>query len=158
MSAEYESIHMSQFVRFRFSIAIMLAAAAAKAQDMRTVVEPVMPPACAVVNAHLVSHGGKLDEAGEKTPDTARIQAAIDTCTAGRAVTLRADAGHDAFLSGPLQLRKGVTLVVDAGAILFASRNPRDYDLRPGVCGTIDASGHGCRALINGDHAEDARL
>ncbi len=55
-----------------------------------------------------------------------------------------------------MQLRTGVTLEVDAGVILFASTNPRDYDLKPGICGTIDQSGHGCRALINGDHIEDA--
>jgi polygalacturonase len=129
---------------------------AARAQDTRTVTEPLVPRTCTVVTAHLTSSAGKPDAASEKTPDTARIQSAIDGCGAGQAVTLRADAGHDAFLSGPLQLRRGVTLVVDRGAILFASRNPRDYDLRPGVCGTIDESGHGCRALINGDHVEGA--
>jgi len=140
----------------RFLIAILVAAAGANAQDTRNVTEPVIPPTCTVVTAHLTSHAGTLDEAGEKTPDTARIQSAIDGCAAGHAVTLRPGARHDAFLSGPLQLRPGVTLVVDAGAILFASRNPRDYDLKPGVCGTIDASGHSCKALINGDHAQNS--
>ncbi len=46
--------------------------------------------------------------------------------------------------------------MVDRGAYLFASRNPRDYDLRPDACGTIDQNGHGCKALINGDHVSDA--
>ena len=141
----------------RFVVAILATLAAAKAQDMRTVTEPVIPVACTTLTAHLASHNATLDAANENTPDTARIQSAIDGCATGRAVTLRSDAGHDAFLSGPLQLRKGVTLLVNAGAILFASRNPRDYDLKPGVCGTIDAGGHGCKALINGDHAARRR-
>jgi polygalacturonase len=130
--------------------------AVANAQDLRTVTEPAIPPPCATLTANLVSHGGSLDAASEKTRDTARIQSAIDACGAGHAVVLRADSAHDAFLSGPLQLRTGVTLVVDSGAILYASRDPRDYDLRPGICGTIDQSGHGCKALINGDHAADS--
>lgn len=141
------------------ALKIVLACAATvavvRAQDLRKVTEPAIPLACATLNATLVSHGGTLDAAGEKTRDTARIQAAIDNCPASHAVVLRAHSGHDAFPSGPLQLRSGVTLVLDSGAILFASRDPRDYDLRPGVCGTIDKSGHGCKALINGDHAED---
>ncbi len=126
-------------------LAVAAALSVANAQDLRTVTEPVIPPACATLTA-----------ASEKTRDTARIQAAIDACAAGHAVVLRADATHDSFLSGPLQLRTGVTLVVDSGAILYASRDPRDYDLRPGVCGTIDQSGHGCKALINGDHVANA--
>ncbi len=139
-------------------IVILASAAAANmpAQDTRTVTEPSIPPACSTLDAHMTSRGGKLDEASEKPADTARIQAAIDSCPAGHSVVLRADSRLDAFLSGPLQLRKGVTLEVDTGTILFASRDPRDYDLRPGVCGTIDQSGHACRALINGDHVEDA--
>jgi polygalacturonase len=142
------------------ALKIVLAAAAtvalAHAQDLRAVTEPVIPPACATLTARLISRGGTLDAASEKTRDTARIQSDIDGCAAGHAVVLRADSTHDAFLSGPLRLRYGVTLVVDSGTILFASRDPREYDLRPGVCGTIDQSGHGCKALINGDHVADA--
>ena len=139
-------------------LAIAVTLAGATAQDLRTVTEPAIPPACVTLTASLVPHGGTLDAASEKTRDTARIQAAIDACAPGHAVVLRADSGHDAFLSGPLQLRNGVTLVVDSGAILFASRDPRDYDLRPGAFAAHhrDQSGHGCKALINGDHAADA--
>lgn len=75
----------------------------------------------------------------------------------GHAVVLkRASERMDAFLSGPLQLRRGVVLVVGGGAFLFASRNPRDYDRRPGVCGTITEDDHGCKALINGEGVSDA--
>ncbi|MDQ2898600.1 MAG: glycoside hydrolase family 28 protein, partial [Acidobacteriota bacterium] len=88
--------------------------------------------------------------------DTARIQQAIESCPKGQAVELRADGDHDAFLSGPLQLRAGVTLVVGARAILFGSRKPRDYDLTPASCGIVSEKGHGCKAVISGDHVRDA--
>jgi hypothetical protein len=64
-------------------------------------------------------------------------------------VVLAASGAQRAFLSGPLQLRPGVTLVVGDGAILFASRDARLFDL-PGEhrCGTVDRKGHGCQPLI----------
>jgi polygalacturonase len=55
-----------------------------------------------------------------------------------------------------LQLRAGVTLLVDASVILFASRNPRDYDTRVGACGVISTAGGGCRPLIGGTRVEGA--
>ncbi len=129
----------------------------AVAQDTRKVTEPVIPPSCATLQAELTSQQGKLREDQERRLDTARIQQALDACPAGRSVELKADEGHDAFLSGPLDLRKGVTLVVDTGVILFGSRDPRVFDTTPGVCGTVSRSGgRGCRALINGNQVEGA--
>jgi len=58
------------------------------------------------------------------------------------------------FVSGPLRLRSGVTLVVDSGATLFASTDSRLFDKGAGTCGSNDASGKGCRPLIT---AEDTR-
>lgn len=131
----------------------------AYAQDTRHVTQPVIPPSCAVLTPRLASIGGRtLAAADEATPDTGRIQSAIDGCPKGRAVQLKAASGRDAFLSGPLQLRDGVTLRVDGGAVLFASRNPRDYDLRPGSCGVVDQAGHGCKALIDGDGVAHAAV
>src|SRR5439155_6225539 len=49
-----------------------------------------------------------------------------------------------------------VTLIVDTNATLFASRDPRVFDITPGKCGTVDAKGHECRALINADRATGA--
>jgi polygalacturonase len=127
------------------------------AQDTRKVLEPSIPPACSTLKAKIGRAATSIAPDDETKLDTARIQAAIDACPAGRAVVLqRAAQRTDAFLSGPLQLRRGVTLVVDRGAWLFASRNPRDYDLKPGVCGTITEQGHGCKALITGDSVADA--
>ncbi len=129
-------------------IALAFAALPACAQDTRHVTEPVIPHSCTVLPAQLQASGKILAEAGEQKPDTARIQAALDGCPAGQSVRLQPAAAQNAFLSGPLQLRAGVTLVVDAGVTLFASRNPRDYDLSPGSCGAVTQRGHGCKPLI----------
>jgi polygalacturonase len=40
--------------------------------------------------------------------------------------------------------------------VLLASRNPRDYDLKPGSCGTVNKEGHGCKALIGADRVSGA--
>ena len=137
--------------------AVLLTASAVLAQDTRKVSEPVVPPACATLKAALARSGASMAPADEGKSDTARIQSALDACPAGHSVVLQRGSGaSDAFLSGPLDLRKGVTLLIEGGVYLFASRNPRDYDRTPGVCGTIDKSGHGCRALINGDNVADA--
>jgi polygalacturonase len=130
----------------------------AYAQDTRRVTEPAMPAACVTLQAQLSAKGATVAAADEAKLDTSRIQKALDACPAGKAVELKAGGGHNAFLSGPLSLRRGVTLLVDRGAILLASRNPRDYDTSPGVCGTITEGGHGCRALINGDGVADAAV
>jgi polygalacturonase len=131
----------------------------AAAQDTRHVREPAIPRSCIVLRAEISSIGGlKLREADESKPDTQRIQHAIEQCPQGEAVELKGGGAHDAFLSGPLELRRGRTLLIDKGVVLFGSRNPRDYDLTPGVCGTLTEGGHGCKAIINGDRAEHAAV
>lgn len=108
--------------------------------------------------ARLSAPGGTLSDAGERNPDTARIQAAIDQCRAGQAVELKPSGGRNIFLAGPLSLKPGVTLLVDAGAALFASRDPRDYDLTPGSCGVVNRHGHGCKTFLTADHAPGAGI
>ncbi|HUI55008.1 MAG TPA: glycosyl hydrolase family 28 protein [Bryobacteraceae bacterium] len=127
----------------------------AHAQDTRTVTEPVIPPTCTSLTAHF---GAKLSDADESTPDTQRLQDALDHCPAGQAIELKSAGNAVAFLSGPLQLRAGVTLLVDANTILYGSRNPSDYDLTPGSCGVVDKNGHGCKPLIAADHASSAAV
>src|SRR5437899_10290527 len=95
------------------------------AQDTRNVTEPTIPPICITLTAQL---NANVPEADETELDTARIQKAMDGCTNGKAVELRADSGHNTFLSAPLELRAGVTLLIAANTTLLASRNPRDYD------------------------------
>jgi polygalacturonase len=133
--------------------ALVVTALAAGAQDIRNVTEPVIPPSCTVLEAKLPA---KLSDADEAKPDTLRIQDALDHCAAGKAVELKATGQSRAFLAGPLQLLASVTLVVDGGAILYASRNPRDFDISPGSCGVVNKAGRGCKALITGDHVAHA--
>jgi len=126
------------------------------AQDTRTVAEPVVPAVCATLDAQLQPSGHTLAEADESRLDTARIQSALDKCGSGHAVLLRTHGTANAFLSGPLQLRQGVTLIVDKGATLFASRDPAVFATAPGSCGLVNQSGRGCNPLISADHISGA--
>jgi polygalacturonase len=139
-------------------ILAVLAAATARAQDTRRVVEPVFPAACTELRAELTAVDGNktLAAADEAKLDTVRIQKALDRCAKGQSVVLKADGARNAFLTGPLDLRSGVTLRVDAGVILFGSRDPKIYEVRPGSCGLVAEDGRGCRAMINGNDAPDA--
>jgi polygalacturonase len=126
-----------------------LLANAAHAQDTRNVREPVVPPSCTVINAAPAETG---------QDDTARIQAAIDKCAPGHALHLSPKGSDTAFVSGPLALRSGVTLYVDAGATLFASTNPMLFDRGARTCGTNDQSGRGCRPLITAEGVTGAGI
>ena len=148
------------WVRLFFAGALLASALTANgyAQDQRKVTEPVIPKSCAVLTALLraVNDNTTLAEADEQKTDTARIQTALDRCAAGQAVEMVASSSTSAFLSGPLQLPAGVTLLVDANTILFGSRNPRDYDVSSGSCGVVDHNGRGCKPLISASHVENS--
>jgi polygalacturonase len=140
-------------------LAWVLTLPAAYAQDTRNVTEPVIPPSCFVLSAKLSAVNGKtLVDSDEDKLDTNRIQKAIDGCPKGFTVELKADGAHDAFLSGPLDLRAGVTLRVDAKTTLFGSRDARVYEVSPGSCGVVSQKGGGCRALINGSNVAGAAV
>src|SRR5206468_11810521 len=91
----------------------------AHAQDSRAVHEPVVPPSCAALSAAPTQ---------SVRDDTARIQAALDKCARGHALHLARQGADTDFVSGPLVLRNGVTLYVDAGVTLKASTNPVLFD------------------------------
>ena len=120
----------------------------AYAQDTRQITEPKIPPSCIVLSAHLRVTNNALSEEDESKLDTERIQKALDTCAKGKAVELKADGTINAFLSGPLELRSDVTLLIDKGVTLYASRNPKDYDTVPGACGTSGLDSKPCKPLI----------
>jgi polygalacturonase len=144
------------------------------AQDTRTVIEPIFPPTCTRVDAHLRTDGKSLDPADEGKLDTARIQKAIDKCGKGRAVLLHVDEANNAFLSGPLELKPEVALIVDRGVTLFASRDPALFAVSPGSCGIVShasppasqgqapAAGgqslRGCKPLIAVNHAPGSAI
>jgi polygalacturonase len=129
-------------------VGLSVAFGVACAQDTRAVSEPKIPGACVVLKAELVAtpdvNGGKLREQDEQKLDTERIQGAIDGCKAGQAVELASRSANNAFLSGPLELREGVTLLIDKGVTLYGSSDPAVYEIQvadrkpdaPIVCGT----------------------
>jgi polygalacturonase len=134
-------------------LGVGLCCGAGQAQDTRTVTEPKIPPVCTRLEAEPVD----LSETSEPklALDTERIQRALDGCAQGQAVELAwgeschtsvctKNIRYDSFLSGPLELREGVTLLIDKGVTLYGSSNPKVYeipnpDAKPGdpiVCGT----------------------
>ena len=137
-------------------IMLRLSSSALMAQDTRTVTEPVLPPVCTTLTAELTATKGAFASEDEAKLDTVRIQQAIDRCGAGRAVELKANEGKNAFLSGPLELRQGVTLVIDRGATLYASRDPKFYETSPGSCGVVNEERNGCKPLISVKHVVGA--
>jgi polygalacturonase len=109
--------------------------------DTNLPAEPTIPPACTVLQAtQAVSDGANP---AEDTLDTASIQAALSACPAGQAVELTTNGANNAFVTGPLQLPNGVTLWIDAGTTLYASRNPALYGA---ACGTTTGA---CTPLIS---------
>jgi polygalacturonase len=134
-----------------------------QAQDTRTVTEPVIPPACATLDAALTiagpGHSGMTLAAGDEGKlDTERIQKAINACGMGKGVVLRAKGAANAFLSGPLELHEGVALIVDKGTTLFASRDAKVFETAPGSCGLVDNKRGGCKPLIHVLRAKDAAV
>ncbi|SAK52407.1 glycoside hydrolase family protein [Caballeronia hypogeia] len=129
--------------------------------------EPALPAAsqvCATLPASFAAQAnGLLPDSADATataPDSARIQAALDACKNASSIGLATNKavrlvpgpnGANAFIAGALNLSSGVTLWIDRGVTLFASRDPRQYDKVKGTpsCGIITASDNGCLALIN---------
>jgi polygalacturonase len=136
-------------------LAVAVVGSGAWAQDSRTVVEPVIPEVCAVLKAQL---GSPIAAADEAKLDTARLQAGLDRCGAGKALELASDGAKSAFLSGPLQMREGVTLLVDKGVTLYGSRDPKVYEVSAGSCGLVSEEKAGCRPLIAGKHVAHAGI
>jgi polygalacturonase len=150
----------------------------AGAQDTRQVVEPKIPAACVQLEAKLKAVDDKVAPADESKLDTERIQKALDGCGTGMAVELTTAGGNNAFLTGPLEMRTGVTLLVDKGVTLFGSRDAALYEVTgegvtPGLCGTIAAGAPpvvfpapqrpapvrgGCRPLISVINAKNAGI
>jgi polygalacturonase len=147
-----------QYCSSFLAVPLLLIAPALSAQDTRKVVEPHIPAACVTLKAAIAANHGVIADKDERSLDTERIQHAIDTCTAGKAVVLRAHGRNKVFLTGPIALRSGVTLVVNANTALVASRDPRLYDLAPGSCGVVSERGHGCKPLITGNGAQDSGI
>jgi polygalacturonase len=149
------------FLLFRCALSLLFIStlsATLLAQDRRIVTEPHIPPVCTKLEASLSAPHGLLSDADERHLDTERIQQAIDHCGTGKAVELHGSGDRNVFLAAPFHLQAGVTLLIDANTVLYASRNPRDYDVSPGSCGVVDQNGHGCRPFIIADHASHSAI
>ncbi len=120
--------------------------------DSRAVAQPALPATCATLTANLATSNERFSSGAETSPpDTARIQSALNSCSGtGQAVVLAPGGGDNAFLSGPLTLPASVTLLVAAGATLYASRSPANYQVSgQAACGTTASTGNGCKPFIN---------
>jgi polygalacturonase len=147
-----------RLLNFPKFLVILLLPSILSAQDTRQVTEPHIPAACATLDANIAVSHGVISPADEQRLDTERIQRKIDHCAPSKAVVLQAHANRNVFLTGPITLRTGVTLVVAANTALVASRDPRVYDLSPGSCGVVSDRGHGCKPLITVDGAVDSGI
>ncbi len=161
--AKYHSVCLA----FSFSVLAPAAVWAANppvSTQWGVVNEPDYPAnLCATLSAGLQSTQGSLDavDADGKTPhpDQERLQAAINACASGAVKLVVGDGGKDAFLSGPLTLKSGVTLWIDKGVTLFASRDPKDYDTGEGNCGTANQSAKKtCKPLIEVKDTQNAGI
>ena len=122
---------------------------------------PRYPTICKILYANLTPINGSLPEQSVERHyrDNARIEKAMDGCPAGQSVVLHSSKnGRSLFLIGPMRLRAGITLVVEAGTALWGSRDPRDYDVAPGSCGIVGAKGAGCKPLLLAEDAPHAAI
>ena len=90
--------------------------------DPRTVLEPTYPPVCTVLTA-LQSVSSPV----ETSPDTARVQAALNACPPGQAVEFSSAGTKNAFIIQPITLPSGVTMILDPDVTIMASILYADY-------------------------------
>ncbi|MDE1162517.1 MAG: glycosyl hydrolase family 28 protein [Acidobacteriaceae bacterium] len=129
-------------------VASMAGAQTLATGDSRTVTEPIFPVACTVLTAQQAIVGS--GPASETVDDTSRVQAALTACASGKAVELAGGGGKYAFLTSSLNLPSGVSLIVDGGVTLFASRKASDYQVSGATetCGSYGASGNACKYFL----------
>jgi uncharacterized repeat protein (TIGR02543 family) len=106
--------------------------------DTRTVTEPSYPAVCSVLTALM-----PLSSPIETSPDTTRVQAALNACPVGQAVefSASADGTENAFVIAPITLPAGVTMLVDPEVTILGSITYADY-----ACNTSEGW---CNPLIN---------
>lgn len=109
------------------------------ADDPKMPPEPTLPAeadVCMTLKATKVAptDNGVPDETVLDTPE---LKAAFAAC-AGKVVRLVPDGDKNAFVTGPFSYN-GLTLWIDKGVTLYASRDPAQYALldAPGLCGKM---------------------
>ena len=137
--------------------------ASAHAQDRRSVAEPAIPPTCVTLHAPLRSTPDLWPVIGQTAAEQDAVSAgtaaaltdALSRCASGQAVELALGRkpSDDAFLIDPITLPQGVSLIIDGGVTVYASRNPRNYQdpTTPDVvCGNVGPYpvNQGCKPLL----------
>ena len=89
-----------------------------------------------------------------KPKSTAAFQKAIDTCASNGGGTVQIGPGN--YLIGSIELRSGVTLELQRGAVVTGSPDPADYPLIPVRYEGATVQGH--RALIYAENARDITI
>src|SRR5450631_502452 len=121
--------------------------------DSNLPAEPTIPPACTTLLATQAVAAGALPS--ETSLDTSAIQKALDGCASGQAVKLTISGANNAFITGPLTLPAGVTLWVDAGTTLYATRDPKVWGSASELISVTGAnSGIVGDGIINGQGGE----
>lgn len=151
-----------------FCSSLLAQAPAVATGDTRTVVEPTFPSTCQTLTASFHDVGEDVPASVEATStelDQSRLQNALTACQGtNQAVELTMDAssGNNAFLTGPITIPTGVTLLVDPGVTLYFSRNAQDYDTIPGThtCGTVNNNSNtaSCHNLITISNANNSGI
>jgi len=101
--------------------------------DSRTVNQPVLPAVCSTLSAQF-STSQRSSPPG--TDDTARLQAALNTCAgSGKSVVLAASGSHNAFYTNSLTMN-GQALVVNSGVTLFGNNSYSSASQLISVTGT----------------------
>ena len=145
---QQHSVKLSRTLRGKFMWGVLLLAASVPAwlrAQAPLQNQPYTVHVCQVLKAQLQS--AAVGHADAKV-DTAHIQHALSLCDPGKALVLESSGGNDAFLSAPLIIPRGVVLFLSKGVTLYASRNPRDYDLQPMSCGVAHSAHPGCKPFL----------
>jgi len=90
--------------------------------DTRTVTQPSYPPVCTVLTAVQ-----SVSSPVETSPDTTRVQNALNACPSGQAVEFTANGSANAFIIQPITLPAGVTMLVDPEITILGSIKYADY-------------------------------
>ena len=118
--------------------------------------EPTLPTdaeVCLTLKAKRRGPAGN-DAMDESELDTDDIKAALNFCQTNptKVVRLVAEGENNAFVTGPLVVN-GLTLWIDKGVTVYASRNPSLYELqasKPGLCGKPGLNkSTACQEFIN---------
>jgi polygalacturonase len=104
--------------------------------DSRTVVEPQYPVVCSTLSAQQIDSNLQ-----ESSPDTVRVQAALNACSVGQAVEFSSSGVYNSFIIAPITLPPGVTMLVDPDVTIFGSIQYADY--------SCNSSAGWCTPLIN---------